>query len=121
MPESDLRAMQNFVEHSLVPGEQEYLFTAYAIFTVQAGESKRPYTVTCTESRARNLPVSVVVIVTVGAATWGHGGAPHLVRGCSPTIQPPYRCYVVRMYAIKILIAWWVDPQRNHQTCFRRS
>ena len=26
----------NFVEHSLVPGEQEYLFTAYSIFTVRA-------------------------------------------------------------------------------------
>ena len=26
----------NFVEHSLVPGEREYLFTAYSIFTVRA-------------------------------------------------------------------------------------
>ena len=26
----------NFVEHSLVPGEQEYLFTAYSIFTVRS-------------------------------------------------------------------------------------
>ena len=26
----------NFVKHSLVPGEQEYLFTAYSIFTVRS-------------------------------------------------------------------------------------
>ena len=26
----------NFVEHSLVPGEEEYLFTAYSIFTVRS-------------------------------------------------------------------------------------
>ena len=25
----------NFVEHSLVPGEEEYLFAAYSIFTVR--------------------------------------------------------------------------------------
>jgi hypothetical protein len=36
----------NFVEHSLVPGEQEYLFSAYSIFTVRAvtwGEGGAPH------------------------------------------------------------------------------